>query len=167
MKAMKLTGIREMEMMEVATPKVVNDDDVLIRMKVMGVCGSDVHYYETGRIGSQVVEYPYAVGHEGAGVVVLAAEESLAIYGLKPRAEVLGVGWTSDANHFTLPNAATIVRAIREAIDVPVEPFNMKRLEEDIQAARDAINQEDFLAAWHAGRGLEVDGVLRHVLGNS
>lgn len=54
---------------------------------------------------------------EGAGVVVLAAEESIATYGLAPKAEVMGVGWTSDAYHFTLPNAATIVRAIREAID--------------------------------------------------
>ena len=54
---------------------------------------------------------------EGAGVVVLAAEESLATYGMTPKAEVLGVGWTSDAYHFTLPNAATIVRAVREAID--------------------------------------------------
>jgi 3-oxoacyl-[acyl-carrier-protein] synthase II len=54
---------------------------------------------------------------EGAGVVVLAAEESLATYGLIPKAEVVGVGWTSDAYHFTLPNAATVIRAIREAID--------------------------------------------------
>jgi 3-oxoacyl-[acyl-carrier-protein] synthase II len=54
---------------------------------------------------------------EGAGVVVLAAEERLAAYGLTPKAEVLGVGWTSDAYHFTLPNAETIIRAIREAID--------------------------------------------------
>ena len=29
----------------------------------------------------------------------------------------MGVGWTSDAHHFTLPNAETIIRAIREAID--------------------------------------------------
>ena len=68
MKAMKLTGIRQMEMMEVPTPGIVNDDDVLIKMKIVGVCGSDVHYYETGQIGSQVVDYPFAVGHEGAGV---------------------------------------------------------------------------------------------------
>jgi L-iditol 2-dehydrogenase len=69
MKSIKLTGIRRMEMMEVPTPVIAKADDVLIRMRTMGVCGSDVHYYETGRIGSQVVEYPYAVGHEGAGVV--------------------------------------------------------------------------------------------------
>ena len=53
---------------------------------------------------------------EGAGVLVLAAEDTLARFGLTARAEVLGVGWTSDAYHFTNPNAKTIVRAIREAI---------------------------------------------------
>ena len=54
---------------------------------------------------------------EGAGVVVLAAEEMLSRYGLTARAEVLGVGWTSDAYHFTKPNPETITRGIREAID--------------------------------------------------
>ena len=54
---------------------------------------------------------------EGAGVVVLAAEEMIARYGLPARAEVLGVGWTSDAYHFTKPNPETIVRGMREALD--------------------------------------------------
>jgi len=54
---------------------------------------------------------------EGAGVVVLAAEDRLSNYGLTPKAEVMGIGWTSDAFHFTVPNAETIVSAIREAID--------------------------------------------------
>ena len=70
MKAMVLTGIRQMEMMEVPDPKIVNDTDVLIKMERVGVCGSDIHYYATGKIGSQVVEYPFPVGHEGAGTVV-------------------------------------------------------------------------------------------------
>jgi len=69
MKAMLLTGIRQMEMREVPDPALAGDTDVLVRMVVVGVCGSDVHYYTTGRIGSQVVEYPFAVGHECAGVV--------------------------------------------------------------------------------------------------
>ncbi len=69
MKAMKLTGIREMEMMEVPTPAILNDNDVLIRMKTLGVCGSDIHYYVSGKIGSQVVQYPFTVGHEGSGEV--------------------------------------------------------------------------------------------------
>jgi len=69
MNAMVLTGIREMEMRQVPDPKIENDTDVLIRMQRVGVCGSDVHYYTTGRIGSQVVRYPFMVGHECAGVV--------------------------------------------------------------------------------------------------
>jgi 3-oxoacyl-[acyl-carrier-protein] synthase II len=54
---------------------------------------------------------------EGAGVIVLAAEETIARYGLPARAEVLGVGWTSDAYHFTNPNPDTITRGISEALD--------------------------------------------------
>jgi len=54
---------------------------------------------------------------EGGGVLALAADDIVAAHGLKARAEVLGIGWTSDAFHFTQPNAETIVRAIREAID--------------------------------------------------
>jgi len=54
---------------------------------------------------------------EGCGVLVLAAEDMLATYGLVPKAEVLGIGWTSDAFHFTRPNTETVVRSIQEAID--------------------------------------------------
>lgn len=54
---------------------------------------------------------------EGAAVLVLAAEEAAASLGLTPRAEVAGIGWNSDANHFTRPNAATIIRAMNDAID--------------------------------------------------
>jgi L-iditol 2-dehydrogenase len=69
MKSMMLTGIREMKMKEVPTPEVKNDTDVLVRVTRVGVCGSDIHYYTTGKIGTQVVQYPYPVGHEGAGIV--------------------------------------------------------------------------------------------------
>jgi len=69
MKAMMLTGLRQMEMKEVSTPVLLNDRDVRIKMKTLGVCGSDIHYYVSGKIGSQVVSYPYTVGHEGAGEV--------------------------------------------------------------------------------------------------
>jgi L-iditol 2-dehydrogenase len=69
MKAMMLTGIRQMELKEVSTPDILNDRDVLIKMKTLGVCGSDIHYYVSGKIGSQVVQYPFTVGHEGAGEV--------------------------------------------------------------------------------------------------
>lgn len=69
MKSMKLTGIRMMEMMEVPEPVLQNPGDVKIKLLTLGICGSDVHYYTKGRIGSQIVRYPFAVGHECAGVV--------------------------------------------------------------------------------------------------
>jgi L-iditol 2-dehydrogenase len=69
MKAMMLTGIRQMEMKDIPEPAIENPKDVKIRMSVLGICGSDIHYYTQGQIGSQRVKYPFAVGHEGAGVV--------------------------------------------------------------------------------------------------
>lgn len=69
MKAVQLTGIRQMELRTVADPVIRRADEVLLRLRAVGVCGSDVHYYTTGRIGSQVVSYPFAVGHEAAGIV--------------------------------------------------------------------------------------------------
>jgi len=50
-------------------------------------------------------------------VLVLAAEDAVRSLGLTPRAEIAGIGWNSDAHHFTRPNRATIVRAIHDAID--------------------------------------------------
>jgi Threonine dehydrogenase and related Zn-dependent dehydrogenases len=70
MKAMLLTGIRKMEMRDIPEPKLVNSNDVKIKMSVLGICGSDIHYYTQGQIGSQKVQYPFSLGHEGAGVVV-------------------------------------------------------------------------------------------------
>lgn len=70
MKSIKLTGIREMQMMEVPEPVIAGPHDVLIRIMTVGVCGSDIHYYTKGNIGSQKVVYPFTVGHESAGMVV-------------------------------------------------------------------------------------------------
>lgn len=70
-----LTGIREMKMMNVPDPVIKRPDDVLIKMNVLGICGSDIHYYTQGRIGSQEVKYPFTVGHEGAGVIVETGPE--------------------------------------------------------------------------------------------
>ena len=70
-----------MEMFDAPKPDIQNDDDVLIRMQAVGVCGSDVHYYTDGKIGTQVVRYPFPVGHEGAGIVekIGAAVHSLRV----------------------------------------------------------------------------------------
>lgn len=49
-------------------------NDVLVAIRDVGICGSDVHYYEHGRIGDYVVEDPLVLGHESAGEVVEVGE---------------------------------------------------------------------------------------------
>lgn len=63
---------------------------------------------------------------EGAGVLLLAAEDAVRSFGLSPQAEIAGIGWNSDANHFTRPNSTTIIRAIHDAIaDAEILPLDI------------------------------------------
>lgn len=69
MRASVLTARRTIELQERPVPEP-GPDDVLVRVRSVGVCGSDVHYYKKGRIGSYVVDAPLVLGHEVSGVVV-------------------------------------------------------------------------------------------------
>jgi len=69
MKAAALVGIKRFEIQQVPKPKIINSNEVLIRIKTVGVCGSDIHYFTTGRIGSQIVQFPFILGHEASGIV--------------------------------------------------------------------------------------------------
>ncbi|QDU57489.1 zinc-dependent alcohol dehydrogenase [Aeoliella mucimassa] len=75
MKSFKLSALHTLESMEVPAPVIERGTDVLVRIGAVGVCGSDLHYYTTGRIGDQVVEYPFTVGHECAGTVIQVGSE--------------------------------------------------------------------------------------------
>ncbi len=75
MKAQMLTALRRIESRQIERPVIQLPTDVLLKIEYVGVCGSDVHYYETGRIGSQVVLYPYQVGHECSATVVEVGSE--------------------------------------------------------------------------------------------
>ena len=68
MRASVLLRQGEVEMQErpVPTPP---PGEVLVRVRSVGVCGSDVHYYKEGRIGDFVVEEPLILGHELSGVI--------------------------------------------------------------------------------------------------
>ena len=50
-------------------------DEVLIRIKHVGICGSDIHYYEYGNIGDYVVEPPFVLGHEASGIIEKVGEK--------------------------------------------------------------------------------------------
>ncbi|MCM8830469.1 MAG: alcohol dehydrogenase catalytic domain-containing protein, partial [Candidatus Omnitrophica bacterium] len=69
MKAVYLTKPCSLELRVIEKPVIKDENDVLIKIKSVGVCGSDIHYYREGRIGSFVVEEPLILGHESSGVV--------------------------------------------------------------------------------------------------
>ena len=68
-KAVFMTGIGRLETREIEMP-VIKGNQVLIKIEYVGICGSDVHYLEHGKIGDFVVEGDFILGHECAGVVV-------------------------------------------------------------------------------------------------
>ncbi len=68
MLAIEWTGPRQMRPTERPKPEP-KAHEALLRIESVGVCGSDIHYYEEGRIGDQVVSPPLILGHEYAGIV--------------------------------------------------------------------------------------------------
>jgi L-iditol 2-dehydrogenase len=70
MKAVYLTGLRQMELREVPMPRRSGPQDVLLRVDTLGVCGSDIHYYTQGRIGPHQAALPFILGHELAATVL-------------------------------------------------------------------------------------------------
>lgn len=69
MRAAVLNRPKSIEVKDVPIP-TMKEDEALIRVHCVGVCGSDIHYYEHGRIGRYVVKQPIILGHELAGDVV-------------------------------------------------------------------------------------------------
>jgi L-iditol 2-dehydrogenase len=63
MRAARLHGIRDLRLEDLPRP-TPGPGEVLLEIASVGVCGSDVHYYLEGRIGSQVVTDPIIMGHE-------------------------------------------------------------------------------------------------------
>ena len=75
MKAAVLTGIEKIEIQDFPSPQMKKSDDVLLKVRAVGVCGSDIHYYKTGRIGDQIIEYPFRIGHEFVATVSEIGDE--------------------------------------------------------------------------------------------
>ena len=69
MKAAYLTKPYCIELREIEKPDIKDQNHVLIKIKSVGVCGSDIHYYREGKIGSFVVKEPLILGHESSGIV--------------------------------------------------------------------------------------------------
>ncbi|RWC83701.1 MAG: NAD(P)-dependent alcohol dehydrogenase [Mesorhizobium sp.] len=70
MRALVLEKKGELSLREIALPQDVGPEDVKIAIHTVGVCGSDVHYYTHGAIGSYIVRQPMVLGHEASGTIV-------------------------------------------------------------------------------------------------
>ncbi|XP_018562527.1 sorbitol dehydrogenase isoform X1 [Anoplophora glabripennis] len=79
-----LYGIDDMRLEQRPVP-VPKDNQVLLQMEVVGICGSDVHYLVNGGIGPFVLKKPMVIGHEASGTVVQVGSK---VTNLKPGDQV-------------------------------------------------------------------------------
>eukprot|EP00746_Dinoflagellata_sp_MGD_P163787 gnl/MRDRNA2_/MRDRNA2_92015_c0_seq1.p1 gnl/MRDRNA2_/MRDRNA2_92015_c0~~gnl/MRDRNA2_/MRDRNA2_92015_c0_seq1.p1 ORF type:complete len:401 (+),score=67.28 gnl/MRDRNA2_/MRDRNA2_92015_c0_seq1:112-1314(+) len=79
-KAVVLRNVMDMGLDAYPMPEA-KDDDCIIEMKAVGICGSDVHYWQHGKIGNFVCKGPMVIGHESSGVVVQCGK---CVKGLSP-----------------------------------------------------------------------------------
>jgi len=63
MNAIKFYDIRDMRLEEIPEPKPT-DHEILLKVASVGICGSDVHYFEEGGTGSLQLDHPLILGHE-------------------------------------------------------------------------------------------------------
>lgn len=74
MRALVLEETNKLTLTEVKEPQLESKDDVKIKIQSVGICGSDVHYYQHGKIGHFIVEKPMVLGHEASGIVTEVGE---------------------------------------------------------------------------------------------
>lgn len=79
MKVAVMEGIGRMGFREREIPRPAADE-VLVKLEYVGICGSDLHYYESGAIGDFVVEPPFVLGHEAGGIVVEAGRDVINLH---------------------------------------------------------------------------------------
>ena len=65
MKALLLSDYKKLSVVDMPTPDI-GEDDVLVRVRACGICGSDIHGYD-GSTGRRIP--PLVMGHEAAGVI--------------------------------------------------------------------------------------------------
>jgi L-iditol 2-dehydrogenase len=73
-RAAVLHGIHDLRIEEVPAPQP-DPHQVMVQISAVGICGSDVHYYEHGQIGEFVVRAPMIIGHESGGTVVAVGSD--------------------------------------------------------------------------------------------
>ena len=66
--ALRLHDVRDLRLHDEPEPTAA-PDEVLVRVSAVGLCGSDLHWFENGSIGDTAIERPLVLGHEFVGMV--------------------------------------------------------------------------------------------------
>lgn len=74
MKVCIMTGKKKLEWAEYDIPKP-KKGELQVKLEYVGVCGSDLHFYDEGRLANWVPEGPLILGHEPGGVVTALGED--------------------------------------------------------------------------------------------
>ena len=69
-----LKSARELKLEERSIP-TPERGEVLLAMRSVGICGSDVHYWQEGRIGDFIMKEPMVLGHESSGIVIARGKD--------------------------------------------------------------------------------------------
>ncbi len=69
MKALVLEKKGKINIRNIDIEEILGENDVKIKIDVVGICGSDVHFYQHGEVGPFVVREPMVLGHEAAGII--------------------------------------------------------------------------------------------------
>ena len=71
-----LHGPADLRLAEIESPGPPESGQVVISVDAVGVCGSDLHMFETGGIGGRQADQPFCLGHEFAGTITAAATDA-------------------------------------------------------------------------------------------
>ncbi len=128
MPAAIMRGPHHIELGEVARPKP-GPGQVLLRVRANSICGSDLHYYNEGRIGSAVVTGDFIPGHEFAGQIVGDSGEAFGLPGgtlvaVDPAQPCHHCPWCHEGEYHLCPNMTFVgapphAGAMAEYIAVP------------------------------------------------
>jgi len=77
MQVARLHGPKDIRIAAEPEPPPPGPGEVTLAIKTVGICGSDLHMYETGRIGYTVASQPFVLGHEFMGVVAAVGADAL------------------------------------------------------------------------------------------
>ncbi len=95
MKCARIYGPRDIRVEDVPVP-TIGPDDILIRVRTSGICGSDIHRYLGDRFGLRMAPYPLNSGHEYCGDVTEVGK-NVRKFRVGDRV-TLGVSWVADGN---------------------------------------------------------------------